>query len=299
MFKYFTQTKKIVLLFLNVVGVYCLLCFGLPTVLLKVIPTIANIFISYYEISMNDELTFRIVGWGVGMLLTIMWNLRRANIKIKKSVNRLLRTLPKINIIISLVLLGISLRCATELLSEVITTLFSHSAQNFSDAASYYSSSNIFLFSLIAIIIGPITEEFMFRYIIVNRLKGILSSNNKIIFVQALLFGVFHFNFAQGSVAFFVGIVCMLVVLWTGNILSGIIVHAANNALSVVLMYFGDIFVSDRNYYGMSVTTLFNYGIILISLFSLVLMYIIYKNRKFDALSRKNPYPKMNRVDFE
>ena len=111
------------------------------------------------------------------------------------------------------------------------------------------------------------------------------------------MFGIFHFNLAQGIAAFFAGIVYMLVVLWTESILSGIVVHASYNAIWVASTYLGDFLFLEKYNYGISITKLSNFGYILMSISFFAFLYLIYRKRKFDALSRENPYFKHIKVE--
>ena len=80
-------------------------------------------------------------------------------------------------------------------------------------------------------IIGPVTEEFIFRQ---ATLGGMLRNGIRPIYavlLSALLFGVIHLNWAQILPAFSIGIMLGIIYLKTGNI-----IHIINNSIAVAQM---------------------------------------------------------------
>lgn len=268
--KYFISLKKILYLFFSIVGTYYLLCFWIPIPLIN---------IALKVLKFNRD-TLEMFFWGVGMILTIIWICNILKIKMKNLVYNSLKALPKFKVIMLLILLGFLLRGTTELMSEGVSLLFIKSTQRFSEQYSNHIGSSIFILTIISVLFAPITEEFIFRFVIMNKLKGILSKTQSIIIVQALLFAIFHFNLALGSINFFTGIIYALVVLWTGNIISGMIVHCANNMLSIIIMYLNYKSFFCKYYYNISATVFYRYALILILIFFFVLLYFIYRASK-------------------
>ena len=88
---------------------------------------------------------------------------------------------------------------------------------------------------LILVIVAPLTEEFLFRGLI---LDGFLRkySVRKSILVSALLFAVFHLNPWQFVGAFVVGILFAWWRVNTGSILPGILGHAFYNAIPMFVL---------------------------------------------------------------
>lgn len=85
-------------------------------------------------------------------------------------------------------------------------------------------------------IIGPVTEEFIFRQ---ATLGGMLRNGIRPIYavlLSALLFGIIHFNWAQILPAFFIGIMLGIIYLKTGNIILCTIIHIINNSIAVAQM---------------------------------------------------------------
>lgn len=88
-------------------------------------------------------------------------------------------------------------------------------------------------------IIAPITEEYMFRGILMRTLSkhgaafGIVSS--------AFIFGLMHGNLAQTPMAFLIGLVLGYVATKSGNIRQSIAIHMINNIFATIpsiVMYF-------------------------------------------------------------
>jgi len=102
--------------------------------------------------------------------------------------------------------------------------------KNFFDASRNFFSS---FFTLV--IVAPLTEEFLFRGLI---LRGLLShySVRKAIIASALFFGVFHFNPWQFISAAVAGVVLAWWFVKTRSLLPCLFGHALNNALPVILL---------------------------------------------------------------
>lgn len=88
------------------------------------------------------------------------------------------------------------------------------------------------VFLLTYIVIAPVTEEILFRGIILERLRrygdifAILSS--------AMMFSLMHASLQSFLSAFLSGVIFALISIYSGSPLSSMIVHATNNALSVI-----------------------------------------------------------------
>lgn len=91
--------------------------------------------------------------------------------------------------------------------------------------------SAIFYFISIALV-PPLVEEFLFRGIILQKLKGYGSWFA--IITSSLLFALFHGNFAQAVFAFICGIALAFVTLKTGNWWPAFFIHLLNNGNSAV-----------------------------------------------------------------
>lgn len=128
------------------------------------------------------------------------------------------------------------------------------------------------LFILAHVIIAPIFEELIFRFIILERLRrygdifAVISS--------ALLFALLHSSFQSYLPSFIAGVVFSLVAIYTGSPLMSILLHFLNNALSATTLLLTNVVpesVCDLIYIGIA-------GLLLIASIS-----------AFLYLSKKNP----------
>lgn len=106
--------------------------------------------------------------------------------------------------------------------------------QKYSNVMSNFSISSPWLTYCYVLLIGPISEELIFRGAIMDRLYlafPFWAAN----LLQALLFGIYHMNLVQGIYAFVLGAVLGLVRVSTGTILAAIGTHIVFNATSYVL----------------------------------------------------------------
>jgi membrane protease YdiL (CAAX protease family) len=85
------------------------------------------------------------------------------------------------------------------------------------------------------VVIAPIAEEMLFRGLIFREFARRYSMRHAI-FGSATLFALFHLNPWQAVVAFPIGVIAAWLVLKTGSIIPGIVLHAALNLTSSFLL---------------------------------------------------------------
>ena len=95
------------------------------------------------------------------------------------------------------------------------------------------SSIPMWLTLLVAVIIGPIIEEIMFRKILIDRLS-VVGDGTAIIF-SALAFGIFHGNFYQLFYATFIGLIFGYVYTKTRKLRYTIILHMLVNFMGSIV----------------------------------------------------------------
>ncbi|MCM1262337.1 MAG: CPBP family intramembrane metalloprotease [Butyrivibrio sp.] len=95
-------------------------------------------------------------------------------------------------------------------------------------------------------ILGPFSEEFVFRGIIFRGYKNSGSILQAVIW-SAILFGLMHLNFNQAAYAFVLGIMLAFAVEATGSLWASVIMHIVFNSPSVIIMYLAD-FISPGFY---------------------------------------------------
>ncbi len=92
------------------------------------------------------------------------------------------------------------------------------------------------LFLLWACTIGPVGEELFMRGLVYNALKGRLPLSLALV-IQALLFAIFHPQPPTNMVVlFFDGLFLGAIYEWRKTLLTPILIHAAINAISVIVL---------------------------------------------------------------
>lgn len=119
----------------------------------------------------------------------------------------------------------------TLLLTQLIGLLRGAAVTNPVDSlASYPAALNI----LLGCVIAPLSEELLFRRLLLERLRPY--GDRFAVLTSALCFGLFHGNLNQFFYAFAVGALFAYVVLRTGCLWQSILLHALANAASVALI---------------------------------------------------------------
>lgn len=125
-------------------------------------------------------------------------------------------------------------------LNSLISTLIGKEVTN--GVAELITDSPIWVITLVAVIIGPIVEELIFRKLIIDRLSvfGDLTA----VITSAVLFGLFHGNLYQFFYAAGLGIVLGYIYTKTRNVIYPIIIHMLINFMgSIVALPISDMLV--------------------------------------------------------
>ncbi len=109
-------------------------------------------------------------------------------------------------------------------------------------------------------IIGPLTEELIFRHAIIRFVRKSGVSDLGAIIISSSCFCIVHFNPAQVFFAFFVGVVFAMIYIKTGNIIITTMLHIANNSLYVLL---ANIYGNSFNDYHLSLYLSFGIMVVL------------------------------------
>jgi membrane protease YdiL (CAAX protease family) len=135
-----------------------------------------------------------------------------------------------------LIIFGISMNFIVEWLLSLVggLELFAPVFEKYGELTQYITGGN-FILSLLAVgIVAPVFEEILFRGLIFGELRKV-TQVRAALFIQAVLFGVYHLDIIQGSYAFLIGILLGYVYYRSNSILAPIIVHAAVNTTSIIL----------------------------------------------------------------
>lgn len=99
-----------------------------------------------------------------------------------------------------------------------------------SDTASF--TGIVYIIMALAVL-PAVTEEFIFRGIVLQEYRLAGCSKPASIVISALLFAMLHFNIGQLPVYFFAGIVLASVMIVTESLAATVLVHFLNNAFSL------------------------------------------------------------------
>lgn len=90
---------------------------------------------------------------------------------------------------------------------------------------------------VIAIMAG-VTEEFFFRGSLQQIIRKICSNRHVAVWVTAFIFSAIHFQFYGFIPRLILGAMLGYIFVWSGNLWISVIVHAINNAMSVLIFHF-------------------------------------------------------------
>lgn len=119
---------------------------------------------------------------------------------------------------------------------------------------------NIIIIIIYTVILGPIFEEILFRYISLRKAKEVYQERKAIILIS-LIFALMHTGIINIIYAFIIGIILSLIYKKYKNILYPIIFHISANLTSIFLKEF-------------------NWILLIISLFLSLMCIIYYKKQK-------------------
>lgn len=134
---------------------------------------------------------------------------------------------------------------------------------------------NLAVYILSVAVIPAMTEEFLFRGVLLGILKKY--GESFAVVTSAILFGLMHQNFVQLPFAFVGGLVFGYITIYTGSIVPAMTVHFANNLFSCI-------FTSLPKYIGSTPSEIIYSAAVLLSL--IFGIYSVYKlSKKDDGLS--------------
>lgn len=154
----------------------------------------------------------------------------------KTSVNKIL---PIKKVKLSTAVMAISIALAVAFTADYLTEIFLNGVSLFgiqnNVEMDYKVSDPIgFALNIIAVaVIPPITEEFAFRGILLQKLRKY--GDGFAILVSSLLFGLIHGNIVQIPFAFIVGLAAAFITVKTSSLIPAIITHFLVNFSSVLV----------------------------------------------------------------
>lgn len=197
-------------------------------------------FIFYYLFGNVDVKNFLV---SYASYVLVIFNLIYVYVLFKKYDIKL----EKCNNLLVYVMLGISISCIFNMLTIGFKS---------NDVVSV----NVCLLIFSSVIVGPLVEEVVFRYIVTNR---VLKFNNKFftVLISSLFFALMHNGLINFIYAFILGIVLNVIYLRDKKLINLIIIHSSANMISIflsgyngyilvisVLMLLECIFILNRKY---------------------------------------------------
>jgi membrane protease YdiL (CAAX protease family) len=190
---------------------------------------------------MQDALTknliylIGVVGVIVCGIVFFFWYKR----EIKGEARGKLKNLFTLKHILLLLLIGVGCQFFITGIMNIIQKYFSRLFANYEEQIKLLTDGNIVIVLLLMIIFAPITEELIFRGMILHK------ANRYIPFVwanllQAVLFGIYHMNIVQGIYAAFLGFLLGTVYYKFKTIVASMFLHMVINASSLLVALFPD-----------------------------------------------------------
>lgn len=237
-----TQKRKIKKLS-NLIGAAFIVLWLLPSVINGLVTDIAKIlkyehifnqifsdpaFLMVYQTVFSAlvfTLPFLILPKGLGKSVSDLLGLRR----------------PKKDLFVPLILVGVGVSAFANVITNNIGLFFESFGIRFTMPDIEYPEGIFgFLLSFIAIAVTPaLTEEFATRGMVMGSAKE--HGQSFALITSAIFFSLMHGNLVQIPFAFIMGIVIGFAVIKTGSLLSGIVIHFINNAVSVSMNYLLDL----------------------------------------------------------
>lgn len=162
---------------------------------------------------------------------------------------------------------------------EIILSQF-HLKMNEALFSMPHSVPTLVLSSISTCIFAPICEEFLFRGLILQKLRKY--GDFFALLVSSIMFGILHGNFSQTPFAFIVGLALGFAVIETGSLFSSIIIHFLVNSISTAInissLYLGDEKATFIYYI---------YAAVIIAAAIVSLIYLIKKKHLFKGAGKK------------
>lgn len=131
--------------------------------------------------------------------------------------------------------LNFILSMATSFALALLDQLFHVQAQVPNFIPQSMDFTTFLLFFVFTCIVAPITEEFMFRGVLLAPLRKY--GDWFAVVVTSILFSLVHGNLGQIPGAFIIGLVLGFITIKSGSIVPAIIIHFINNAFAVLQSY--------------------------------------------------------------
>ncbi len=107
---------------------------------------------------------------------------------------------------------------------------------SYEEVGNSFAANPLVLQILALVIMGPLTEEIIFRGLVYKRVKRYTDSVKGAI-ISAVVFGIYHYNLVQGIYGFILGILLVFVYEKYKTIAAPVIMHLSANLIALLMMY--------------------------------------------------------------
>lgn len=142
------------------------------------------------------------------------------------------------------------------------------------------NAPSLILSSVMTCIFAPFCEEFLFRGLIMQKLRKF--GDFYALLVSSILFGILHANFSQTPFAFIVGMALGFAVIETGSLFSGIIIHFIINSVSTAVNI-STLFIGDEK----AILIYYIYAAVIIVAAIVSLIYLIKRKHLFKGAGKR------------
>lgn len=214
------------------------------------------------------------------MVLLCLWALRKLSqlsINSRYLIGQLpngYRWLKLFGLVAALLLFSGGILLLTFYLLSLLSTSLAESLLEFPDANNPSTSSfpiiSYLLYTISSVVVAPVTEEFLFRGILLHRWAAKWGASRAIL-VSFIIFGFLHIDFL-GALVF--GIVMALLYIKTRTLIVPMVAHAMNNTIVIAI----DLFPTDNTSEITNFSEFWQWGLILVVISLPFVIYFIYKN---------------------
>ncbi len=116
------------------------------------------------------------------------------------------------------------------------------------DFLTQFNNTSDFITGFVVIVLIPaFSEELLFRGIIQNKLENMLHNGHAAIWISAVLFSAFHFQFFGFVPRIMLGVLFGYMYYWSRSLWYPVLAHFINNGFILVMMYLYDLRVTHIN----------------------------------------------------
>ena len=159
----------------------------------------------------------------------------------KLSICETIRIKPiPMNSIFSVIILSLGTIILSDEIDRMISLVFplSEYIEKLSELVQFDTKINAFFLILATVIIAPFSEEVIFRGFLQQFLEGYWQDITKAVLVTSLCFAMIHLNPGWIIQIYLLGVILGYLAWKTGSIVPGLILHALNNGLALILQNF-------------------------------------------------------------